>query len=146
MVEVEELAAQLRESTASLRINSLNLLPRFEEIWDQISQVASQENLSTEQVLGMLSVSAASLAQTSVGTAGALSKTGFYFLDDIILNDYKEVLADISNTGSLRYMQQNMQPFVQNSQSHFKFKIETRSQTWFKDSIARLMRQTHSKK
>ena len=146
MVEVEELAAQLRESTASLRINSLNLLPRFEAIWDQISQVASQENLSTEQVLGMLSVSAASLAQTSLGTAGALGKTGFYFLGDIILNDYKEVLADISDTGSLRYMQQNMQPFVQNSQSHFKFKIETRSQTWFKDSIARLMRQTHSKK
>jgi hypothetical protein len=146
MLEVEELAAQLRESTASLRKNSANLLPRFEAIWNQISQVASQENLSTEQVLGMLSVSAASIAQTSVGTAGALGKTGFYFLDEIILNDYKETLADISDTGSLGYMQQNMQPFVQNAQSHFNFKNETRSQTWFKDSIARLMRQILLKK
>ena len=146
MLEVEELAAQLRESTASLRKNSANLLPRFEAIWNQISQVASQENLSTEQVLGMLSVSAASIAQTSVGTAGALGKTGFYFLDEIILNDYKETLADISDTGSLGYMQQNMQPFVQNAQSHFNFKNETRSQTWFKDSIARLVRQILLKK
>ena len=146
MLEVEELAAQLRESTASLRKNSANLLPRFEAIWNQISQVASQENLSTEQVLGMLSVSAASIAQTSVGTAGALGKTGFYFLDEIILNDYKETLADISDTGYLGYMQQNMQPFVQNAQSHFNFKNETRSQTWFKDSIARLVRQILLKK
>ena len=146
MLEVEELAAQLRESTASLRKNSANLLPRFEAIWNQISQVASQENLSTEQVLGMLSVSAASIAQTSVGTAGALGKTGFYFLDEIILNDYKETLADISDTGYLGYMQQNMQPFVQKAQSHFNFKNETRSQTWFKDSIARLMRQILLKK
>jgi hypothetical protein len=146
MLDVEELAAQLRESTASLRKNSANLLPRFEAIWNQISQVASQENLSTEQVLGMLSVSAASIAQTSVGTAGALGKTGFYFLDEIILNDYKETLADISDTGSLGYMQQNMQPFVQNAQSHFNFKNETRSQTWFKDSIARLVRQILLKK
>jgi len=139
MAEVEELAMQLRESTASLRRNSAKLLPRFEEIWRQISLVAKQESLSTEQVLGMLSVSAASITQSSVGTAGALGKTGFYFLDEIILNDYKETLVGISDAGSLRYMQQNMQPFVQNAQSHFNFKIETRSQTWFKNSITRLM-------
>lgn len=146
MQEVEKLAEQLRESTASLRKNSANLLPRFEEIWNQISLVARQESLSTEQVLGMLSVSAASVAQASVGTAGAIGKTGFYFLDEIILNDYKETLVGILETGSLRYMQQNMQPFVQNAQSHFNFKIETRSQAWFKNSITRLMRQIGSKK
>lgn len=146
MSEVEELAAQLRESTASLRENSARLLPRFEAIWNQISLVANRENLSTEQVLGMLSVSAASIAQTSAGTAGAVGKTGFYFLDEIILNDYKETLTGILDTGSLRYMQQNMQPFIQNAQTHLNFKIETRSQAWFKNSISRLMRQVRPKK
>lgn len=146
LAEVEELAAQLRESTASLRRNSAKLLPSFEVIWTQISLVAKKENLSTEQVLGMLSVSAASIAQTSVGTAGAVGKTGFYFLDEIILNDYKETLASIAETGSLSYMQQNMQPFIQNAQSHFNFKTETHSQAWFKSSITRLMRQIRSGK
>ena len=146
MIEVEELAAQLRESTASLRENSAKLLPRFEAIWKQISVVARQERLSTEQVLGMLSVSAASLAHTGAGTAGAIGKTGFYFLDEIILNDYKETLVGIADTGSLRYMQQNMQPFVQNAQSHFNFKIETRSQAWLKTGLTKLMRQIGSKK
>lgn len=146
MAEVEELAAQLRESTASLRQNSANLLPRFEAIWSQISQVAKKENLSTEQVLGMLSLSAASITQTSVGAAGAMSKTGFYFLDEIILNDYKETLVGISETGSLHYMQQNMQPFVENAQSHFNFKTETRSQTWLKTKLARLKQQSRPKR
>lgn len=146
MTEVEEIATQLRESTASLRANSPNLIPRFESIWEQIRQVAKKENLSTEQVLGMLSVNAASIAQTSVGTAGAVGKTGFYFLDDVILNDYKNTLIDISETGSLQYMQQNMQPFLQNAQSHFDFKIETRSQRWFKTSIEKLIRQFRGKK
>ena len=146
MAEVEELAAQLRESTASLRQNSSNLLPSFEAIWGQISQVAKKENLSTEQVLGMLSLSAASFAQTSAGTAGAVGKTGFYFLDVVILTDYRETLADITETGSLSYMQQNMQPFVENAQSHFNFKKETRSQAWLKNSFARLKRQIRPKK
>lgn len=146
MSEIEELAAQLRESTASLSKNSANLLPRFETIWEQISLVARQENLSTEQILGMLSLSAASIAQTSVGTAGAVGKTGFYFLDEIILNDYKETLASISDTGSVRYLQKNMQPFIQNAQSHFNFKTETRSQAWFKNSVTRLLRQIRSRK
>ena len=146
MAEVEELAAQLRESTSSLSKNSANLLPRFETIWNQISLVARQENLSKEQVLGMLSVSAASIAQTGVGTAGALGKTGFYFLDEIILNDYKETLVGILETGSVSYMQQNMQPFVQNAQSHLNFKNETRSQAWFKNSITKLVRQILSEK
>jgi len=145
MLEVEELAAQLRESTASLRKNSSKLLPRFESIWNQISLVAKKENLSTEQVLGLLSVSAASIAQTSVGTAGAIGKTGFYFLDEIVLNDYKDTLVGISETGSVNYMQQNMQPFIQNAQSHFDFKMETRSQAWFRNSINKLMRQIRSK-
>jgi len=138
LAEVEELAAQLRVSTASLRDSSAKLLPRFEAIWIQISQVAKQENLSTEQVLGMLSLSAASLSQAGLGTAGAVGKTGFYFLDELILNDYKETLIGISETGSLRYMQQNMQPFIQNAQSHFDFKIETQSQAWLKGAITSL--------
>ncbi len=145
MAEVEELAAQLRESTISLRKNSADLLPHFDAIWKQISMVAKKENLSTEQILGMLSVSAASLAQTGVGTAGAVGKTGFYFLDEIILNDYKETLLGILDTGSLSYMQQNMQPFIQNAQSHLNFKTETHSQVWLKNALAKLIRQMRTK-
>jgi len=146
MPEIEELAAELRASTEALRHNSANLIPTFESLWKQISQIARKENLSTDQVLGMLSISAASLAQAGVGTAGAVGKTGFYFLDEVILNDYRETLIHIAETDSLNYMQKNMQPFLRNAQSHFDFKKETRSQTWLKLSIKKLSRQLGPKK
>ncbi len=146
MKEVEELAAQLRESTASLRQNSASLLPRFESLWNQISQVANRENLTREQVLGMLSVSAAAVAQTGAGAAGAVGRTGFYFLDEVILNGYRDTLIEISESGSLSYLEQNMQPFVQNAQSHFDFKIETRSQAWFRVSLEKALSQISRKK
>ena len=146
MPEIEELAAELRTSTKALRENSANLIPKFESLWTQISQIARKENLSTDQVLGMLSISAASLAQAGVGTAGAVGKTGFYFLDEVILNDYRDTLIHIAETGSLNYMQKNMQPFLSNAQSHFDFKKETSSQTWFKISIKKLTRQLRPKK
>jgi len=143
--ELKELADELRMSGASLAENSGKLLPQFESIWDQITKVAKRENLSTEEVLGMLSVSAATVVNTSMATVDAVGKTGFFLLDEVLLNEYKMTLSDISNTGSLNYLQQNMQPFVQNAQSHFDFSRETHSQRWFKNGIPEFLRQLRRK-
>ena len=145
MDEVKELANELRNATSNLAVNSGRLLPSYEAIWDQISQVAKKENLSPEQVMGMLSISAASLLDTGIGTANAVGKTGFYILDEMLLNDYKATLSDISEQGSFNYMQSNMQPFLENAQSHFNLRVETRFQRWFKNGTRRFFNQLRSK-
>jgi len=101
--------------------------------------------LSPEQVMGMLSISAASLLDTGIGTANAVGKTGFYILDEMLLNDYKATLSDISEQGSFNYMQSNMQPFLENAQSHFNLRVETRFQRWFKNGTRRFFNQLRSK-
>ncbi len=135
--EIRELAEELRRSTSTLAQNSTNLVPRFESIWNQISLVAKKENLSIEQILGMLSVSAASVAETGIGTAGAVGKTGYSLLDEMVLNDYKQTLTEILDTGAFNYMKENMLPFVENAQSHFNFSQETWTQKWFKNTIGK---------
>jgi hypothetical protein len=145
MDEARELADQLRSATSRLTVNSSRLLPSFESIWQQISLVANKENLSTEQVMGMLSVSAASLLETGVGTADAVGKTGFYILDEMLLNDYNSTLGEILEQGSLNYMQANMQPFLENAQSHFNMGQETRFQRWFKNGTLNFFQQLFSK-
>lgn len=144
MQQVNELAGELRHSTSSLASNSSKLLPSFESIWNQISLVAKKENLSVEQVLGMLSVSAVSVAETGVGTAGAVGKTGYTLLDEVVLTDYKNTLTNISDVGAFNYMKENMQPFLQNAQSHFDFKKETWTQKWFKNAIYKFIAQLRS--
>ena len=136
--EIIELADELRSSTATLADNSANLIPRFEAIWNQIDSVAKKENLSMEQVFGMLSVHAASLAETGIGTAGAVGKTSYSIVDEVLLNDYKSTLSNIVEDGAFSYMKNNMKPYLENAQSHFDFKQETWTQRWFKTAIAKL--------
>jgi hypothetical protein len=144
--EIKDLADELRHSASSLTKNTTALLPRFESIWNQISLVARKENLSMEQVLGMLSVSAASIAETGIGTAGAVGKTGYNLLNDVLLSDYKATLTELSDEGALTYMKTNMQPFLENAQSHFDFKKETWTQRWFKNAISKFTGRPPSEK
>lgn len=137
--EIAELADELRQSTSNLAQNSAAMIPRFESLWNQINRVARKENLSPEQVLGMLSIHAANLSTAGIGTAGAVGKTGYQVLDDVILTDYKTTLGEISEAGAMDYMKQHMQPFLENAQSHFDFQQETATQRWFKSAIAKFI-------
>ncbi|MEQ9210935.1 MAG: hypothetical protein RLN96_14060, partial [Pseudomonadales bacterium] len=128
MGEINALAAELRASAGSLANNSASLMPRFEDIWNQISMVAKKENLSREQVMGILSVSAANIAGTGINTAGAVGRTGYAFLDEVVLADYKSTLAEIGNEGALNYLNNHMRPFVLNAQQHFDFSKDTWTQ------------------
>ncbi len=144
--EINDLASELRDSVGNLANNSVNLLPRFEEIWNQISLVAKKENLSREQVLGMLSVSAANIAGTSFNTAGAVTKTGYAFLDEEILSGYKSSLTDINDEGALNYMNNHMRPFVANAQQQFDFSRDTWTQRKLKELLGKFVNKLKSGK
>ncbi len=126
--EITNLANELRGSAAKLTENSTNMLPRFENLWNQITLVARKENLSLAQVLGMLSVHAASISGTGLGTAGALGKTSIGIVDEVVLTDYRETLQGISEEGASNYLTNHMQPFLQQARSHFDFTNETVTQ------------------
>ncbi|MCG8414327.1 MAG: hypothetical protein MI746_08925 [Pseudomonadales bacterium] len=135
--EIQDLANELRGSAASLTTNSSNLLPRFENLWNQITLVANKENMNLPQIMGMLSIQAASVSGASVGAAGAIGKTGIGILDEVILMEYRETLQGISEEGASNYLANHMQPFLENARSHFDFKQETITQRWFHNAMAK---------
>jgi len=135
--EIKLLADDLRQSAGRLTQHSSELMPDFETIWNQIGQVAKKENLSIEQVMGMLSVHAATLAENSIGTVNAVGRTGYGLVDEVLLDDYRRTLNDIASTGALTYIKQNMQPFVANAHDHFNLTQENRSQRWFREKLNR---------
>lgn len=137
--EVKKLADELRASTAHLTANSTQLLPRFETLWNQITLIANRENMSVAQILGILSVHAASVTQSGWGTVGAVGKTGYHFIDEVIIADYKKTLDGISETGAWSYLRSNMAPFLLNAQSHFDFKRETRTERWLKSAVGKFI-------
>ncbi|MCI5107246.1 MAG: hypothetical protein MRY76_11070 [Pseudomonadales bacterium] len=137
--EIKQLADELRATTSRLAEHSNNLMPRFEALWSQINLVARKQGLSVSEVLGILSVHAATATQLSAGTVGAMGKTGYHFLDEIILTDYKNTLAGISEAGALTYIRQHMAPFMNNAAMHFDFSRETATERWLKRSFGRLL-------
>lgn len=136
--EIRKLADDLRQSTATLSRDSTKLLPDFESIWNQISLVAKKENMSIEQIMGILSVNAASMTSASRGTADAVTKTGLVILDEMLLADYKETLSTIQEAGAGNYMASHMRPFLKNAQSHFDFRTDTASQKWYRQVAMKL--------
>ena len=142
--EITQLANELRASTSHLANNSAQLLPRFEALWNQITLVAKKERMSVEEILGILSVHAASVTQAGWGTVGAVGKTGYHFLDEIIIADYKKTLDGISEDGAWSYLRTNMGPFLENAQSHFDFGRETRTERWLRSAFGAFLAKLRS--
>lgn len=136
--EINTLAEELRQSTRNLVGNYSKLLPDFEALWNQISVVAKKENVSIPVILGMLSVRAASIPELGLGTAGAVGKTGFAILDEVIISDYKKTLNGIAKTGSREYMRAHMAPFMLQARAHFDMNQETITQKWFSRAVSKL--------
>lgn len=133
--EIQELANDLRNSAGHLASNSTNLLPRFENLWNQITLVANKESMSLPQILGMLSVQAATVSGTGVNAAGAVGKTSIGILDEVILTEYRQTLQGITEEGAGNYLTNHMQPFLDNARSHFDFNQETVTQKWFQNTF-----------
>lgn len=136
--EIKHMADELRASTVHLTRNSAQLLPRFESLWNQINLIAQREKMSVEQILGILSVHAASATQTGLCTVGAVGKTGYQLIDEVLIADYKQTLDGISEVGAWDFLRNNMSPFLNNAQSHFDFSQETRTERWLKSVFRRI--------
>lgn len=136
--EINALADELRRSTGNLADNYSKLLPHFEALWNQISVVAKNENVSVPIILGMLSVHAASIPKLGLGTAGAVGKTGFSILDEVILTDYKNTLNGIAKTGTREYVRAHMAPFMLQARTHFDLNQETVTQKRFSRAVSKL--------
>ncbi len=128
--EIRTLVAEMREKTGLVIKGSSNLIPDFEVIWEKIKRVSIQEKLSTEEVMGILSVQATNAVEKSVGTATAIGQTGIVLLEETILSDYRNTLDELLEYGAIEYVQNHMTPFIENAKSHFDINKPTWTQKW----------------
>lgn len=126
--EVSRLAAELRTATAKLATSSSALLPTFDELWTQITEVARTERLSVEEVLGILAISSG----RSRGTAEAAGRTGLVLLDELVLSEYRNTLVRLREVGAVNYLTRTMEPFFVSALSHFDFDRPTLTESWYR--------------
>jgi hypothetical protein len=121
-------------SAAYLRIfdGTVGLLPRLDEIWEQMTRVAKREDVPVEQVGGALTVSIAGWGRRGFDAVVAIGQAGAEMFDDHILDSYRQTLASIDDLGLERFAGEHLRPFLQSARDHF----DARQLTWTERQLA----------
>lgn len=119
------MAAETRERYVKAFERTTNLLPRLDEIWERMRQLAARENVSMERVGGILTLEAISWSKKGVKTARAAGQTGIELIDEKILESYRQTLSRASAKGVDAYIRDHMRPFFQMAKAHFDSSRET---------------------
>lgn len=96
-----------------------DLMSQLDGIWGSMEQLTRRENISFEQLEGLMTVDAVSWSQKSTGTVLSVGQAGAMLFDEHILDSYRKTLAATSEQGVDRYVRNRMQPYLQAARSHF---------------------------
>jgi hypothetical protein len=117
--ELVKLAGEMKATYGQMFSKAANLVPRFEQIWGQIEQLAGRENVALERVLGVLTVDVASWANKGFHSVLAVGQTGADLFGEKILDSYAKTLDKVRAEGLTDYVTGHMKPFVQAAAAHF---------------------------
>jgi hypothetical protein len=117
--ELRELANEMKLSYGRVFRSTTNLMPRLEALWKNMEQLALQENISIERLVGIMTVDAAIWSKKGLGIAMATGQTGAALFNEKILDSYRQTLAITSEQRIDTLMSNHMRPFMQSAKTHF---------------------------
>lgn len=130
--ELAKLAVEMTASYGRMFAKAANLLPRLENLWQQMENLASRENVSIERLGGILTVDVASWARKGIGSLLAVGQAGGGLFAEQVLDSYARTLTDLAEQGVGNYVTHRMKPFLSAAAEHF----DPNKKTWT-DSITR---------
>lgn len=128
--ELEQLAKDMQGSYAKVLSTGAQLVPEADELWRAMRELASRENISLEQLMGVMTIDAATFLKKSLGTVTAVGQTGMTLLDESVLQSYRRTLTRVKEVGFERYIDTEFKPFLQAAKAHFSYSRKTRLERW----------------
>jgi hypothetical protein len=130
--ELSRLANELKFAYGLMFVKTNSLIPRFNAVWDRMEQVSSQQDVSLEQIEGMMTIDLASWGARGLGSIQAVGQTGAELFGEKILDSYRATLDGLAKEGVENYMQRNTQPYLQAAAAHF----DPDSPTWTESTLS----------
>jgi len=112
------------------------LLPRLEDIQTGMDQVAIRENISLEELSGIMTLQASKLGKTGINSAVAIGKTSGEIFSERILDSYLKTLDEINHYGLPNYLGRTLEPFLRSAVRHFS----PEQPTWTEKKLGELRR------
>ncbi len=117
--ELSVVADELKASYGEAFKGAGDLAPELDGIYDDMTQLASRDNISVERLSGIMTVDAMSRAKKGTDTVVVTGQTGAELFDEKILDSYRETLTAVSEQGTDSYVSDHLQPFLKSAKSHF---------------------------
>ncbi len=111
----DDMTARYRELFSKVR----GVMPKMEDIWHRMQEVAKRENISLERLGGILSVDVANWAKKGFGTILSVGQTGNDLFGEQVLDSYSRTLDEISREGAGKYVSGRLRPFIRKAADHF---------------------------
>lgn len=127
--EVNKLAEEMTESYRAMFVKAGNLVPRIEDIWGRMQNLADKENISIERLTGILTIDVADWGRKGIGSVLAVGQTGADLFGEKILDSYIKTLDHVGREGVGRYLSTRLSPFMQSAMAHFHRDKKTWTET-----------------
>ena len=131
--ELETVTDDLVTSYGSVFSKGQPLLTRFEDLFSRMDQVSTREGVSIEEVSGIMTIDAARLQKTSIGTGLAIGQTGSELFVEQILDSYQRTLDRINQEGIGYYLSKSLMPFLEAAVGHLNPSKRTWTESQFLD-------------
>lgn len=129
--QIGELAQRLKESYGRIFVETKDLLPRLEKIWQKIEEVALAQKTSVAEIQGVMSLDLAVWSRKSMDAILSVGQVGGEMFGEQILASYWRTLEGVISQGLLVYVGQHLRPFWQTAVTHF----DPATQTWTENYI-----------
>ncbi len=137
--ELSKLADEMKISYGKAFTKTAGLIPRLDDIWGRMEQLARRDNVSFERLGGIMTVDAVSWGKKGSGTVRAAGRAGAELFDEKILDSYRKTLATASEQGVENYVGDHLRPFLQSAKSHF----DSSRTTWTERKLAERRRRAN---
>lgn len=117
--DLSKLASEMTSSYKQMFSKAYNLLPRIDDMWKKLTDMATRENMSVEKLSGVLAVDVAEVGRRGLGAFLAVGETSADLVGEKILASYARTLDTMTQDGVSNYISGRMKPFFRAALEHF---------------------------
>lgn len=135
VASLNKLRDDLTRGYAGVFKEATDLLPRMDNLWENMQKLASRDGVAMESIVGLMTLDLEATAGKAVGAAFAVGNATADILSETIFHSYGETIYRIQERGAVTCLEEAGKPFFEAISSH----LSSTKQTWTEWALGKLM-------
>ena len=132
--QIKQLRDQITQGYTRVFQGATNLLPRMDDLWKKMEELAQRDNVAIESVVGLMTVDLGKTAGRAVYSAFAVGNVTADLISEKIFQSYGETIERMQRQGVVACMEEAAKPYLQAISAH----LSSDKQTWTEWALGKL--------